>query len=202
MNKCIIKVDYFVPIENEMFAYSEDSPSGLIFNKVVYGGKNNKQHLKKVGQAAGSKEYSNKSGEPLAWRVQLLGIRYNVHRLIWILHNKTISEDMVIDHLDGNPFNNIISNLQIKSPRENNQNVKLSSRNKSGVCGVFLEEANNIPIAWTATWSDIDGKPQRKRFYFKNMTNEESFIHAVAFREQKIKELVSLNMTYTDRHGR
>lgn len=200
--KSVTSVDYITPVKDGVFAYDRESPSCLVFNRIVYGGRNNKQHIKKVGDVAGSKEYNNRSGTPLAWRVQYCGIRYNAHRLVWALHYGDIDNTKVIDHLDGNPFNNLIENLQLKSIRENNQNVKLSSRNKSGVCGVFLEYNDEVPIGWTATWSDINGVQNRRRFYLSGENSDIVFADAVAFRQNKIKELVSQSMTYTDRHGR
>lgn len=198
----IVTVDYFKPIAESIFAYDESSPSCLVFNKVIYGGRNLKQQIRKPGDFAGSKEYNNRSGEPLAWRVHYNGFRYNAHRLVWIIHSGQIDDSKVIDHLDGNPFNNRIENLQIKTVRENNQNVKLSSKNKSGVCGVFLEHVEGLPVAWTATWNSAEGKTCRKRFYLKGEDSSIVFAQAVAYRQSKIQELISLNMAYTDRHGR
>lgn len=37
---------------------------------------------------------------------------YRVHTVVWLLHNKSFSKDMVIDHIDGDPQNNKISNLR------------------------------------------------------------------------------------------
>ena len=43
---------------------------------------------------------------------------------------------MVIDHINGDPFDNKIDNLRLVTHRENAMNRRLSCNNKSGVIGV------------------------------------------------------------------
>ena len=45
---------------------------------------------------------------------------YGVHRLIWFIENKNWPE--MIDHIDGNPLNNKITNLRSSNNRFNQQN--------------------------------------------------------------------------------
>jgi hypothetical protein len=61
---------------------------------------------------------------------------YFIHRLVWAyVHGKFPSND--IDHIDGDPANNRISNLRAVSHQVNLKNSKLSKRNKSGITGVY-----------------------------------------------------------------
>lgn len=186
-----------------IFAVSEESPSGLVFNTIVYGGKNNKQHIRVPGQPAGSKEYSKRkdgSKVALAWRATYNGIVYQAHRVIWAITHGYIPEGYVVDHLDGDPFNNKVSNLLLKTTRANNQNMALGLKNKSGVMGVFLVDPDGKP-AWRASWSDINGKQRHKTFSINKYGYDAAFELALKVRQDKINELKELGMAYTERHG-
>lgn len=61
--------------------------------------------------------------------------RVFAHRLAWfIVHG--ILPDCGLDHIDGNPLNNAISNLRDVTASVNMRNVPRYSRNTSGYCGV------------------------------------------------------------------
>jgi len=49
----------------------------------------------------------------------LNGKLFYVHRLIWEVYNGEIPDDKTIDHIDGDPSNNCLSNLQLLSWRKN-----------------------------------------------------------------------------------
>jgi hypothetical protein len=60
---------------------------------------------------------------------------YMVHRVIWaVYHGAWPTND--IDHINGNPSDNRISNLRPATRSQNLCNKKLSSRNTSGIKGV------------------------------------------------------------------
>lgn len=56
-----------------------------------------------------------------------------VHRVIWEAFNGPIPEGLEIDHIDGNPHNNNLSNLQAITHRENilKRNIDYSYRSKN-----------------------------------------------------------------------
>ena len=67
------------------------------------------------------------------------------HRVIWEHVNGEIPPKMEIDHIDGNPSNNKISNLRVVTKLENAQNKhKATLKNKtSGVKGVHWDKNRN-----------------------------------------------------------
>jgi len=58
-----------------------------------------------------------------------------IHRLVWESFRGDIPKDKEIDHIDGNPRNNKLSNLQILTRRENTQKY---NRKKQG--GTILRD--------------------------------------------------------------
>lgn len=64
--------------------------------------------------------------------------KYYVHRIMWKMYYGT--EPKNIDHIDGNPSNNSISNLRSVEAHENSKNQKLHKNNTSGVSGVWQQE--------------------------------------------------------------
>lgn len=64
------------------------------------------------------------------------GVMMGVHRIAWALYYGC-DPVVQIDHINGNGSDNRICNLRLATSSENNRNRRLSSRNKSGVKGVF-----------------------------------------------------------------
>lgn len=94
---------------------------------------------------------------------------YYVHRLIWIMHFGPIPDGMMVDHEDGNGFNNQISNLRLANKSQNGCNRGRSKANTSGYKGVMFYKAYK---KWTA---QIEFNGKRKSLgYFE--TPEEAFV--------------------------
>lgn len=202
----MITVDYSFTHLSTLFELDENSPSGLVWKYNRYGGKNNKQILRKAGTPAGGVDIANGGGTYRVWRASVNRQRYQAARVVYVLKHGDIENYKVVDHVDGDGLNNKMCNLVLKTTQENNQNVKLGTKNKTGVVGVFLERdlKYDKDIAYTATWNDVDCTAHRKRFYLQNFKHNypETFAAAVAFRELKIKELIAHGMSYTPRHGK
>ena len=67
--------------------------------------------------------------------IYLPGSTYRAHRLAWLyVHGEPVPD--VIDHADGNPLNNRISNLRAATFAGNRANSILSSRNTTGFKGL------------------------------------------------------------------
>lgn len=90
-------------------------------------------NTKHAGRQAGT--IDSKGRVVLVVRVNGKSCRAFAHRLAWfIVHG--VLPDHGIDHIDGNPLNNAISNLRDVSASVNMRNVSRYSRNTSGYCGV------------------------------------------------------------------
>ena len=79
-----------------MFKYQD----GMLFYK------KNPPRSNLVNKRAGTKSFGNYR------QVTIKGKRFFEHRLVWILLNGEISDNLVIDHIDRNPSNNKIENLR------------------------------------------------------------------------------------------
>lgn len=86
---------------------------------------------------------------------------FSVHRVIWCLLNGSLSGDLDIDHIDGNPINNKIDNLRVATRAQNMQNLKKArSTSLTGVLGVSFIEKRNVFRASI----EKNGKYYRKTF--------------------------------------
>ena len=125
---------------------------------------------------------------------------FKAHRVCYELCKGEIPDGFHIDHIDGNPANNLISNLRAVLPEVNGRNQKLNSRNKSGVIGVSYHEKEN---AYKAHWKDENGKSKGRSFSCNVYGKELAFTMACDCRNVAINDVNSklLDKGYTERHG-
>ena len=64
------------------------------------------------------------------------GQTYYLHRLVWQYHHGVVPER--IDHRDGDTRNNLIGNLRLCTPAQNQYNSKRKSNNRVGRKGVVF----------------------------------------------------------------
>lgn len=99
-------------------------------------------------------------------------IRYNykylqVHRIIYAKYGKLpLSSDLVINHIDSNPLNNDISNLELVSQSVNNYHA-FKSGNKKPVIG---NKKINFEIAEEIRQKKKDGAKQYELAKFYNVS--------------------------------
>jgi hypothetical protein len=145
-----------------------------------------------------------KDGTLMCWRIQLKSLLFMVHRVIWVMTHGHLDDDALIDHLDGNPLNNAISNLRVVTSRINNQNMGKSSANKSGVTGVRYEtkvnESGRVFNYWKAQWRDCNKKQHSSYYSTDKYGYDGAFNLAVERRKLEMEKLVAEGMFYTKRH--
>lgn len=136
---------------NSLFEYVLNSESGLIYKQDVMSG----TRPIKAGTRAGCKHKKY-------WVICVNKRQYKVHRIVWTLH-KGSDFDGVIDHINGDGFDNRIENLREASWVTNRQNISTPKNNTSGFIGVAWQEATK---RWSASIM-INGK---RKFlgYFEN----------------------------------
>jgi len=66
-------------------------------------------------------------------RIELNGRLYQMHRLIWLWHGRELVDGLVIDHIDNNPSNNRIENLQQILHADNLRRREFVNNSKGGV---------------------------------------------------------------------
>lgn len=91
---------------NLRFYVDPASPSGLSYKQQngAYG-----KHRRVVGDNAG---YRSGHRGKYYWIVKIKSKKYLVHRIVYLLENKSISKDLTINHKDGNGLNNNTGNLE------------------------------------------------------------------------------------------
>lgn len=173
--------------------YDEASPSGLRWVYDKYCGKGHNRIRVAAGDVAG---YLSKAGR---WRVCVFGRLYLAHRIIFQMFHGHAPR--VVDHEDGNSENNTISNLRGVTTPVNMRNVKMNTRNKSGVTGVSFANTKGCEY-WRVDWVDLDGTPRCKSFSIKKLGSDVAFTLAVEFRSNVIGTLNENGAGYTERHGK
>lgn len=115
-----IPVEAYAPT-SEALVYDETTPSCL--------------RWKVSGKPAGSQD---QDGYFLVRVGARPGKLFKAHRVIWYLHHGTLPD--LVDHKDGNPANNRLSNLRIATESQNRHNASKHSDNTSGAKGVYWDK--------------------------------------------------------------
>lgn len=172
---------------DKYFYYDETSPSSIrwkVWNKQT-------NHCRRdAGDIAG---FINNN----RWKVCINGRELMVHRVVCKLFGIE-SKGKVINHIDCNPLNNKMENLEVVTRKQNsrrksnNKGIMLNSLNTSGVNGVRETQYGEEPdqLCAHASWYDPSlSKTVNKTFSYKKYGKEEAWSLAIEYRKNIIKEL-------------
>lgn len=155
----------------------------------------------KIGQEAGFKKYT-KYGCPEAIIVGFKGKEYKSHRIIWQMIYGNLDSTLVIDHENGNPFDNSISNLRMVSQSDNMKNKLMGINNTSGKVGVYwfydIRKNSDYAIAY---WTNENGDKRNKWFSANKYGYVGAYSLASNHRNIEIKKLIAMGQNYTERNG-
>jgi len=178
---------------SDYFRLNQMNPSGLERIKDKYD-------RDIIPVPVGTKNY-RKDGSPSAWELKFKYRTYTVHRIIWILTYGDIDDNLVIDHLDGNPFNNSIENIMLKTFKDNTRNKRKRITSKTGITGVSLFADCKGYSYYVAHWINLDKSQGFKCFSILKLGEETAKLLATTYREEQIQRLISEGAGYTNRHG-
>ena len=102
------------------------------------------------------------------------GKEYYLHRLVWLYHFGTHPE--MIDHKDGDTFNNRIENLRECTNAQNQYNGRRKVTNRSGVKGVVWYSVGNYE-RWCARIT-INGKRKTIGYFRRIEDAAEAYFEA------------------------
>lgn len=182
---------------SEMVYYDPTSITGLRHKTDKTFGNGNTLFAARVGDIAGSERYGY-----WIYTTSKYGT-YACHRIIYLLENKLedLPIDFVVDHIDGNPLNNVITNLRLIPKGLNSRNSKMYSTNTSDKTGIYRDRKSEENVYWKAAWMSRDGKLRTKSFSIKKYGEDEAHRLASEFRDRMIDELNVAGADYTERHG-
>lgn len=177
----------------DYFYYDETSQTCLRW-KIDRG-----NHVRANSQVGGLTTRNN--GKKDYSRVKYLGKKVSVSRIIWEIFNGSIPDGYIIDHLDGDKWNNKISNLELKTQQLNCQNMARRSDNKSGITGISVRKQIKGKYEYNYVFARVgpDNK-DTKVFSIDKLGFDLAMKNALNWRLDKIKELNSNGSNYTERH--
>lgn len=180
------------------FEYSDQSPTCLIWKKDVIGV--NGRIYQARGSVAGIKTHTSDKKD-YRYAVNLGGNKLYVHRIVYALFNE-ISQDKVIDHIDGNALNNRIENLREVTQYINSKNTSRKIKSNTNFTGVSRVQRKHLKFAqFIAYYKDLDGNHVSKEFSNYKMSEEEALRLAKEWRSTQIALLNDQGAGYTSRHG-
>ena len=107
---------------------------------------------------------------------------FKLHRIIFLYHHGYLPD--IIDHINGDRYDNRIENLREANTYQNRQNSRIYSTSKSGVKNVYFDARSN---KWRVSFS-INGK--RKNFGIYSDLEEAKQV-ATSMRNKYLKDFAN-----------
>lgn len=180
----------------DVFVYDESSRTCLRWKVDRLCGNGNRIKSVVKGQEAGSLDAR---GE--AFTTRFNGKAMKVHNIVVALHNLTVNEGEIVDHLDGDPTNNKIDNLRVVTQVLNSHNRCMQENNTSGQVGVNLWTDQRGSLFWMARWQVCAGRRKEKSFSVSKFGSDVAYQLACDYRKAMIEALNKEGHGYTKRHG-
>lgn len=184
----------------DIFVYDPTAtPSCVRWKNDIRGGQYGGFLKAKEGTVAGS-IHTRSNSHYTSVTVPHKRTNWNVGRVIWIMNNGYLPKEFVIDHIDGNPLNNNITNLRAVTQTHNNRNATIRKDNKTGTVGVSFNCCNITGITRVVGKWREDGKIQTRSFSVQKYGLLPAIEMAIAVRKTKLSDLNDIGYGYTDRH--
>ena len=152
-----------------------------------------------AGDIAGCK-VSRPDGTRCCYSVKVNGKVYRVHRIVYSLHHGDIPEGYVVDHIDRNPWNNIITNLRCVTQGQNNKNRSMQNNNSTGFTGVAWV-VNPSGSTSAVAYVRRNGRLSSKVFNTRKLGLLPAFKKACEWRVNQLLEVNKEESPYTETHG-
>jgi hypothetical protein len=163
---------------DSLFYYDVTSPTFLRW-KVPCG---RGRQVKKIGDVAGYVGSDIRYG-----RVWVSGKMMLIHRVIWVLHFGEIPDGLQINHIDNEPSNNHIDNLELVTARENMYKKKKKAKPR-------LIYKDGVVVSVQISYPDETSFKKHKNFKVSDFNSIEDAVEfAENFRQSKIEENLCYN---------
>lgn len=185
------RLDYSSVNWSDMLYYDETSPTCLRWK--VANLARNPASRRLPGDQAGS--LRKVGGKLVHGQIKIRQKSYAIHRVVWCLVNGSIPAGFVINHIDCDPTNNVISNLELCTMSGNANKKKchkkktVEGNTKSGY--YFIKEvtchATGIPVT-QAVFYLKDGTLKSKTFRHNVYPRDIAIEFAIMWRESMFDE--------------
>lgn len=187
------KVDY-----SKYFVVDPESPTGLRWRDDLEVSTGNRRRNAQAGKPAGvCRKIKGRTDQVV---VLIEGKIHITSRVIYTLIHGEIPDGYIIDHLDGNGFNNKIENLALKTRGENMRNRKVNKNNPLGIPGVTFVQSGKKTYC-IGTYRNHKKQSVKRSFCVQEYGLLPAMKEAVLFRKEGMQAMnEKYDLKFTERH--